>query len=62
MGVTNGLRWVLLWILLDIRMQMVEAEEEISTRQETDCMLETAPTLRAGNEIRWKRMNACDGG
>ena len=44
-------------------MQMVEAEEEaISTRQETDCMLETAPVPRAGNEIRWKRMNTCDRG
>ena len=54
-GVTEALRLVLLWILLGIKMQMVEAaEEEISTRQETDWMLETAPFHRAGNEIRWK--------
>ena len=62
-GVTKAPRWVLLWILLGIKMHMVEAaEEEISTRQETECMLETAPVPRAGNEIRWKRMNTCDRG
>ena len=61
-GVTKALRWVLLWILLGTRMQMVKTtEEEISTRQETDCVLEKVPVPRAGDEIRWKRMRTCDG-
>ena len=36
------------------------AEEENSTRQEADCMLEKVPALRAGNEIRWTMMKTCD--
>ena len=42
-GGVKALRWVLLWILLGVRMQMVEAlEEEIPAHQETGYMLDTA--------------------
>ena len=47
-GVTKALRWVLLWILLGIKMQMVEAAEE------------KVPVPPADNEIRWRRMKSCD--
>ena len=41
-GSTKALRWALLWILLGVKMQTVEAlEEEIPAHQETDCMLVT---------------------
>ena len=62
-GGAKAPRWVLLWILLGVKMQMVEAlEEEIPACQETDCRLETARVLHVGSEIRWKRMNTCGGG
>ena len=49
LGVTKAPQWVLLWILLGTRMQMVKAvEEEISTRQETDCMPEKVPVPSRG--------------
>ena len=51
-GGTKALRWVLLWILLGVKKQMVEAlEEEIPANQETDRMLETARVHRVGHEI-----------
>ena len=59
-SVTKALRSVLLWILLGIKMLVEAAEEEISTRQETDCMLEKVPAPRVGNEIRWSKMKTCD--
>ena len=55
-GATKALRWVLLWILLGTRMQTVKVAEEISIRQETDCMLEKV------HETRWMRMRTCDRG
>ena len=62
-GGMKALRWIMLWTLLGVHMQTVEAlEEGIPARQETDCMLETAPVLRVDNEVRWKRMNTCDRG
>ena len=62
MGVAKALRWVLLWIMLGTTYMVKAVEEEISTRQETDCMLEKVPVLRAGDEIRWKRVRTCDRG
>ena len=39
----KALRWIVLWILIGVRMQMVEvAEEEIPARREMERMLETA--------------------
>ena len=53
----------LLWILLSVKKQMVEAlEEEIPAHQETDCVLETALVPSVGNEIRWNVMDTCAGG
>ena len=62
-GGTKALRLVLLWILLGTRMHIAKAvEEEVSIRQETDCMLQKVPVPRAGDEVRWKRMRTCDRG
>ena len=44
-GGMKALRLVLLWILLGTRSAV---EEEISIRQETDCMLEIVSVIRAG--------------
>ena len=50
-GGTKALRWGLLWILLGVKKEMVEAlEEEIPAHQETDCVLETALVPSVGNE------------
>ena len=43
----KALRWILLWILIGVRMQMVEAaQKEIPTRREMERMLVTAPAGR----------------
>ena len=56
-GGMKALRWILLWILIGIKMQMVEAvEKEIPARQEMERMLETALVHRVGNMARWRMM------
>ena len=65
MSVVKVLRLILLWILIGVKMQMVEAaEEELPARQEMVIFFETpiVPRLREGNRARWKRRNACDRG
>ena len=63
LGGTKALQWILLWILLGAKMQMVEAlEEKIPAHPETECMLVTALVSRVRNEIRGKMMDACDKG
>ena len=60
-GGTKALRWGLLWILLRVKKEMLEAlEEEIPAHQEKDCVLETALVPSVGNEMRWKMMDTCD--
>ena len=57
-GGMKALQWILVWILIGVRMQMVEAaEEEIPVRREMERMLETAPVSRVGNMARWRRMD-----
>ena len=56
MSGTKALRWILLWILIGVKTQMVEAaEEEIPIRRETERMLETALVPRVGNIARRRR-------
>ena len=63
MGGMKALRWILLWILIGVRMQMVEAEgEKIPARREMERMLETAPVPRVGNMAKWRRMESFDKG
>ena len=59
------IRWSLLWILIGVKMRLVEAaEEELSARQEMVLRSETspAPRLQEESKARWKRRNACEGG
>ena len=52
-----------MWILIGVRMQMVEAaEEEITARRQIVRMLETALVPRVGNMARWRRMDSCEKG
>ena len=49
-GGIKAQRWILWWILIGVKMHMVEAvEEEIPARQEMERMLETALVPRVGN-------------
>ena len=53
----KALRWILMWILIGVRLQMVEAaEEEIPARREMERALETALVPRVGNMARWRKM------
>ena len=62
-GGMKALRWILLWILIGVKMHMVEAvEKEIPARQEMERMLETALVPRVGNTARWRMMDSCDKG
>ena len=62
-GGTKALPWILLWILIGVRVQVVEAdEEEIPARREMDRMLETARVPRVGNMATYRRMESFDEG
>ena len=62
-GGRKALRWILLWIPICVRMQMVEAaEEEIPARREMERMLEKAPVPCLGNIAKWRRMDSCEKG
>ena len=63
MGGMKALRWILLWILIGVKMQMVEGvEEEIPASQEMERKLETAVVPRVRNMARWTMMDSCEGG
>ena len=58
------MRWLLLWILIGVKMRMVEAAEEISARQEMVLRSETPvlPRLQEESRAKWKRRNASERG